>query len=53
MSILYDNPERKLEMKSFVEKITDPDFGDKMVGYVSIFGMGFVTAMLIFESVAK
>jgi hypothetical protein len=31
-----------------VQKLTDPEFGDKMVLYTCIFGLGFVVGMLCF-----
>lgn len=31
-----------------LEKLLDPDFGDKLVLYVCIFGLGFVVGMLAF-----
>jgi len=40
-------------MKSLIEKMTDPEFGDKLVFYVCLYGFGFVTGMLVFENVCK
>jgi hypothetical protein len=40
-------------MKSFVEKITDPDFGDKLIVWFSLYGFGFVTGMLVFENTCR
>lgn len=31
-----------------MNKLFDPDFGDKMVGWVCIFGFGFIVGMLAF-----
>jgi len=40
-------------MKSLIEKLTDPEFGDRLVLYVCLYGFGFVTGMLIFENVCR
>lgn len=40
-------------MREFVEKLTDPDFGDKLVLWTCLYGFGFVTGMLVFENVCK
>ena len=31
-----------------LNKLLNPEFGDKMVGYVCVFGLGFVVGMLCF-----
>ena len=40
-------------MKASIDKITTPEFGDKLVGWTCLYAFGFITAMLIFEQAPK
>jgi hypothetical protein len=35
-------------MSILIEMLKDPNFGDKLVGYVCIFGFGFIVGMISF-----
>lgn len=40
-------------MKTIVENLIDPNFNDKLLLWFSLYGLGFITGMLIFENMCK